>query len=67
MVNESESLINVVKINKPKMLEGLNQKGMWSGTGAICSPVAVVVPPAERRDLTRVGIQVERGKPVVFP
>ena len=29
--------------------------------------VAVVAPPAERRDLTQVGIQVERGKPVVFP
>ena len=29
-------------------------------------PVAVVASPAERRDLTRVGIQEERGKLVVF-
>ncbi len=67
MVNKCESLINVVKTDKPKMLLGLDQKGKWSGTGVSFSPVAVVVPPAERRDLTQVGIQGERGKPVVFP
>ena len=67
MVNESESLINVVKTDKPKMLKGLNQKGVWTSIGVPCSPVAVAAPPAKRRDLTRVGIQVERGKPAVFP
>lgn len=40
---------------------------MWSGTGVFCSPVAVVAPPANRRDLTHAGIQAERGKPVCFP
>ena len=60
-------LIKAVTKDKPKMLTGLNQKGKWSGTGVSFSPVAVVAPPAERRDLTHVGIQEERGKPVVFP
>ena len=45
-------LIKAVTLDKPKMLSGLNQKGMWSGTGAHRSPVADVAPPAERHDLT---------------
>jgi hypothetical protein len=52
MVNESESLINVVTPNKPKVLIGLGQKGKWPGAGATKSPVADGAPPAERRDLT---------------
>ena len=44
-------LIKVVIGNKPKMLSGLDQKGMWSGTGDGFSPVADVVPPANRHDL----------------
>ena len=35
-----------------KVLSGLNQNGMWSGTGAHRSPVVDVAPPAERHDLT---------------
>ncbi len=31
MVNLCELPINVVNGNKPKMLTGLNQNGMWSG------------------------------------
>ena len=45
-------LIKVVTVNKPKMLSGLDQNGMWSGTGAHRSPVVDVAPPAERHDLT---------------
>ena len=64
MVNIGESLINVVTQNKPKMLIGLDQKGGWSGTGVFCSPVTVVAPSADRRDLPHAGIQVKRGKPI---
>ena len=52
MVNISESLINVVTANKPKVLIGLGQNGKWPRTGATESPVADVAPPAKRRDLT---------------
>ena len=52
MVNICESLINVVTSNKPKMLTGLNQNGMWSGLDAALSSNVDVVPPAERRGLT---------------
>ena len=40
---------------------------MGSGTGAQASPVADDAPSAERPDLTQVGTQAERGKPVVLP
>ena len=50
-VNPPEVPIKVVNIDKPKILSGLNQNGMWSGTGASCSPVADDVPPADRHDL----------------
>jgi hypothetical protein len=33
MVNQREVPIKVVNSDKPKMLSGLNQNGMWSGTG----------------------------------
>jgi hypothetical protein len=52
MVNPGEVLLKAVRIDKPKMLSGLNQNGTWSGTGAQTSPVADVAPPAERHDLT---------------
>jgi hypothetical protein len=51
MVNQSEVPIKVVISDKPKMLLGLNQNGMWSGTGALQSPVADGAPPADRHDL----------------
>jgi hypothetical protein len=35
--------------------------------GALPSPIADVELPAERRNLTYVGTQVERGKPTVLP
>jgi hypothetical protein len=37
---KSEPPINVVKFDKPKMLIGLNQNGMWSGIGVPTSPSA---------------------------
>jgi hypothetical protein len=51
MVNLREVPIKVVISDKPKMLLGLNQNGMWSGTGALQSPVADGAPPADRHDL----------------
>jgi len=45
-------LLKAVTTDKPKMLSGLNQNGMWSGPGAQRSPVADVAPPAEKHDLT---------------
>jgi len=38
MVNRSESSINVVSENKPKMLKGLSQNGTVVGPGAQLSP-----------------------------
>jgi hypothetical protein len=52
MVNPGEVLLKAVTTNKPKMLSGLDQKGMWSGIGAQRSPIADAAPPAERHDLT---------------
>ena len=66
-VNECESLINVVNHQQAKDADRLEPKGTWSGTGVVCSPVIVVAPSAERRDLTHAGTQAKRGKPVVFP
>ena len=63
-VNTSESLLNVVRPNQPKMLLGWGQKGKWTGDGAIKSASADDGPPAERRDLPPSGTYPERGKPV---
>src|SRR5437763_10426714 len=51
MVNTREVPIKVVTSDKPTMLSGLNQNGMWSGTGAPHSAVADGAPPADRHDL----------------
>lgn len=67
MVNRCESLINVVSRQQAKDAERLEPKGTWSGMGVNCSPITVVEPSADRRDLTRAGTQAERGKPVVLP
>ena len=67
MVNESESLINVVNGNKPKMLTGLDQNGKWTSSQVTISIDEDVAPPAKRRHLTYSGIYAERGKPVILP
>jgi len=33
MVNPGEALVKAVMFDKPKMLTGLDQKGMWPGAG----------------------------------
>jgi hypothetical protein len=64
MVNICESLINIVSTNKPKMLIGLSQNGMWSSTDATKSSAADDAPPVKRRDLTHSGTHSEQGKPL---
>ena len=67
MVNICEPLINVVNVDKRKVLIRLSQKGEWSGSGAVVSSDADYAPPANRWDLTRTGVCTERGKPDVVP
>jgi hypothetical protein len=40
MTNGSEPLLNAVTDDKPKMLTGWNQKGMWLVQGFPCLPAA---------------------------
>jgi hypothetical protein len=47
MVNICESLINVVRTDKPNGLIGLDQKGKWSGIGICLLPIADVATPAD--------------------
>ena len=54
-------------LRKQYLAGHLPYKGTWSGPEAPNSSGAVVVPPAERRDLTHTGTSAERGKPVVSP
>jgi hypothetical protein len=76
MVNKSESLINIVTPNKPKMLKNstrnrrLGPKGKRSGVVASNSTTADEAPSVNRRDaspsstqaLTFAGTYAERGK-----
>ena len=64
-VNESESLINLVRCNKPKGA-GLDPKGKWSGMGAVGTPIVDVVPSGNRWNLSHTGMHTERGKPHVL-
>jgi hypothetical protein len=68
MASICESLINVVKYDKPKMLTGLNQNGMWRWFWDC--PDSRTWTQRHRRiedDLTHLVIQAEHGKPVVLP
>ena len=52
MGNISELLINVVILNKPKVLLGLNQKVRGMVRGLSTSSTHSTIPPAERHALT---------------
>jgi len=58
MVNICEPLLNVVTLNKPKVLRvpkrnhRLGPKGEGPGIGACNSPIVDEASPAERRSLT---------------
>jgi hypothetical protein len=67
MVNRCESLINVVSIDKPKVLTGLSQKA----SGQV-EKLRNLLPQTLRHRRTGEtypiqGTHTERGKPVVFP
>src|SRR5262245_38953012 len=65
MVNTGELSINVVKMNKPKMLIGLGQNGTVVGTGAPPSPVTDTQHYRRTESTSPVLVDlVERGKPV---
>jgi hypothetical protein len=65
MVNTGELSINVVKMNKPKMLIGLGQNGIVVGTGAPPSPVTDTQLSRRTESTSPVLVNlVERGKPV---
>jgi hypothetical protein len=58
MVNRREPLINVVNLNKPKVLSvpernhRLGPKGKGPGIGALQLPIVDAASPAKRRNLT---------------
>ena len=58
MANTCESLINVVRTNKPKGLEGLDQKVSDQVEAYLPLSPADVVSPAERRSLTHLLVLV---------
>ena len=65
MVNPGALSINVVIQDKPKVLQGLSQKGTGAGTGF--RPYPVMDPQRSRRTESTSPVLVnraERGKPV---
>ena len=63
MGNICELLINVVKLNKPKVLTGLGQKARGMVRGLANPPTQSKIPLAERQALTRCVKCAEHGKP----
>ena len=67
MGNESELLINVVRIDKSKVLVGLNQKVRGMDSTLLTRATQPMIPPAERQFLTHPVKWTELGKPVILP
>ncbi len=69
MANSREPLINVVSSNKPKMLKGLNQNGMWEACEYPVSRSAATLSHRRTGGAYSItsGTDTERGKPDVFP
>ncbi|MBB5429649.1 hypothetical protein HDG40_007847, partial [Paraburkholderia sp. JPY158] len=53
MGNLSESLINVVTIDMPKLLLSMTQNGTWPVIAFLPGDTSPVAPPAKRRALTQ--------------
>ncbi len=59
MVNRCEPLLNIVTLNKPKVLKVLKRnhrlgpKGKGAGIGAYDLPIADEAPPVKRRNLSQ--------------
>ena len=54
-------------MNKPKVLTGLNQNGVWSGVVFEYWATMDVEPPAKLKGPNRSESQAEQGKPVALP
>ena len=67
MENASELLINVVRTNKPKTLEGLSQKASGRYRKFPFSYRRLTTTGGQTVPNPFVGTYAERGKPVVLP
>ena len=68
MANPGERSINIVTENKPKVLEGLGQKGTVAGTRTLPFLVMGITLPVDRARLTHsYVIETEHGNPVRLP
>ena len=68
MANKSELLLNVVRKERAKDADRLEPKGNMVSTGAESSSVADNKHCRRmKQSLTHLGINVERGKPVLLP
>jgi RNA-directed DNA polymerase len=63
MRNVCELLINVVIVDRPKMLTGLDQKVRGVVGTVRCCPTRTTIPPANRQTLTHRVKLAEQGKP----
>jgi hypothetical protein len=63
MCNICELLINVVKVNRPKMLTGLNQKVRGMVEVFVCHLTRSIIPSANRQTLNYRVLSAEPGKP----
>ncbi len=53
MGNRCELLINTVSIEVPKLLLGIDQKGMWQVVALVARGTSLFRPPVEKQALTR--------------
>ena len=67
MGNRSELLINVVRIDKPKVLAGLSQTARGMDSTLLTRATQPAIPSAERQLLTYPVKWTELGKPVILP
>lgn len=65
--NVCELPLNVVILNKPNVLTGLNQNGTWRGVVFEYWATMDNQPPAKRKGPPRSEIHAEQGKPIVPP
>jgi hypothetical protein len=63
MRNVCELQINVVIVDRPKMLTGLDQKVRGMVGVVRCCPTRTMIPPANRQTLTHRVKVAEQGKP----
>src|SRR2546422_6954995 len=68
MANPGERSINIVKENKPKVLEGLSQKGTVAGTWTLCFLVmGINATGGQSAPHPSAVTETEHGNPVRLP